>query len=101
MLPSLVLLPMLAQTTAADPAASLSNLIQWGVLGIIVILMVWGKIAPGWVVDQLRKDLDAQRAENASLRKSLEEKVIPALERSTAALASAAARTERSESGRQ
>lgn len=67
-----------------------AEFIQWGILGMVLLLIVVGKLAPGWVVDQLRSDLTEQRAENAAMRKSLEERVIPALEKSTVALAAAA-----------
>lgn len=67
-----------------------AEFIQWGILGLVLLLIVVGKLAPGWVVDQLRSDLAELKAENAALRQSIEERVIPALEKSTTALAAAA-----------
>lgn len=69
---------------------STAEFIQWGVLGLVLLLIIMGKLVPGWAHDQLRKDYDDMRAENAAMRKSIEERVIPALEKSTVALASAA-----------
>ncbi len=67
-----------------------AEFIQWGILGLVLLLIVIGKLAPGWVVEQLRSDLTELKAENAALRQSIEERVIPALEKSTMALAAAA-----------
>ena len=76
-----------------------AEFIQWGILGLVLLLIVIGKLAPGWVVDQLRSDLTDLKAENAALRQSIEERVIPALEKSTTALAAAASvMAERKES---
>lgn len=66
-----------------------ANFIQWGVLGLVLLLVIMGKLVPGWAHEQLRKDYDELKVENAAMRKSIEERVIPALEKSNAALASA------------
>lgn len=64
------------ESTAIDPVA---NLIQYGVLGIVVIGFIFGWIVPGPTAKQLI-------SENTRLNDMIEAKLLPMIERSAAAL---------------
>ena len=57
--------------------------LQFGVLGIVAIGFVLGKIVPGYILDRIQKELDSKNAEMAQLRSKMENEVIPALTRVT------------------
>lgn len=61
----------------------LNTLVQYGALGVIVVLFVAGKIVPSKTLEERERRLAQLEDENARLRKAFEEQVIPALIRST------------------
>lgn len=76
-----------AEPTAAGDPTSLFSWAQYGVLGLLILAMIFGKIVPGYILQQREKELADTKAELSALRKNLEETVIPALVRSTDILA--------------
>lgn len=68
-----------------DSGASLdlNALIQYGALGVIVILFVLGFIVPASALKDRDARIAALEAENSRMRQAMEEKVIPALVRAT------------------
>lgn len=73
---------LLATFATADAAATIdpiANLIQYGVLGIVVIGFITGWIVPGPTAKQLI-------AENKRLNDMIEAKLLPLIEKSAAAL---------------
>lgn len=59
-------------TTAADP---LGGLLSYGVLGIVFILIMIGQLVPGSIFKKVEQ-------ENDRLRTLIEDRVLPALEKS-------------------
>lgn len=70
---------------AAEPGWE--NLAQYGVLGLVVLGFVLGKIVPGYIYERKVLEADAERAENRRLEETMKEKVIPALVRSADVMA--------------
>lgn len=61
-----------------DPTA-LDPLVQYGVLGLVVLALILGWLVPKWAYDAKEEENKRLRAENAELRQVYETKVIPAL----------------------
>ena len=61
-----------ADTSSGGGTDPISAILQYGVLGIIVVLFVFGQIAPGYA-------LKREQAENDRLRKLIEDDVLPAM----------------------
>lgn len=66
-----------------------TTILQGGVLGVIVILFVFGQIVSGRMHDRATAEIDRLNNELTKVRNSMEEKVIPALTRSSDALTKA------------
>lgn len=83
----------------ADPVSVLLN---GGVLGVIVALFLAGQLATGREVRRLERERDQAHEELAHLRQNLEDRLLPALIRSTDLLAGYDARelARRREEGR-
>lgn len=80
---------MLLALLAADPAAAgpdWANLAQYGVLGLVVLAFVFGKIVPGYIYERRVAEYNAEKDENRRLEDTIKEKVIPTLVQSTAVL---------------
>lgn len=74
---------------AADGSFPVDAFTQYGVLGALVVSFVTGWIAPGYL-------LKREQEETQRLRELIEERVIPAVEQSSAAMAKAAEALDRS-----
>lgn len=85
---SLATLGLLAVITAAEePSLSPSYFLQFGVLGAVVVAIVWRRwLVPGWSLDDAEKRNTRLEAENAALRMALEEKTARAMDALTEAL---------------
>jgi hypothetical protein len=70
---------------AAEP--DWTSLAQYGVLGIILLLVIFGKLVPGYIYDRKVEEHEADKAEMRRLEETLKERVIPALTKSTDVLA--------------
>lgn len=70
-------------TTGPDWA----NLAQYGVLGLVVLAFIFGKIVPGYIYERRSAEYEAEKAENRRLEDSIKEKVIPLLVQATDVLA--------------
>ncbi len=69
-----------------SPSLSPTYLLQFGVLGLLVVAMVWRRwIVPGWALEESEKECERLRTELAALRMAYEEKA----ERTMAALTNA------------
>lgn len=79
------MLAILAATTTAQP--DWTNLAQYGVLGLVVLAFIFGKIVPGYVYERRVEEHHAVIAENKQLEETIKERVIPALIRSTDVMA--------------
>lgn len=66
---------------------NLNDLIQYGALGVIVMLFVLGKVVSSSTVADKDRRIATLEADNARMRQAMEEKVIPALVRATDVLA--------------
>ena len=64
-----------------------TSLAQYGVLGIILLLVIFGKLVPGYIYDRRVQEHEADKAEMRRLEETLKERVIPALTKSTDVLA--------------
>lgn len=82
---------VLAQTAEPNDWTSLA---QYGVLGLVVLGFILGKIVPGYVYERRLEEAERKDEEIQRLRVSIEERVIPALIKSTEALADAASLLE-------
>lgn len=78
---------LLAQTEGIP--VNWTSLVQGGVLGIIVILFIFGQIVSGRMYDRAVAENERLNGELTTVRDSMEEKVIPALTRSSDALTKA------------
>lgn len=83
MLPALIA----AEATGSGGGADWTGLAQYGVLGLVVLGFIFGKIVPGYLYERRVQEVEALKAEVGRLRDTIEEKVIPALIRSTDVLA--------------
>lgn len=77
-------------TLAASDPSSAINFAQYGVLGLIVLGFIFGKIAPGYLLDRAEARLAEKDALIEKMRVAMEEKTVPALIRSTETLVSVA-----------
>lgn len=68
---------------ATNTGPDLTSLFQYGVLGILVVLFIFGKVVPGYILEKREQEIEKLREENKALRSAFEDKVIPALIRST------------------
>ena len=80
---------LLAQADAGGIPVNWTTLVQGGVLGVIVILFIFGQIVSGRMYDRSLAEVDRLNTELSTVRNSMEEKVIPALTRSSDALTKA------------
>lgn len=69
---------------AADPSSAI-NFAQYGVLGLIVLGFIFGKIAPGYLLDRAEAKIAEKDALIEKMRMAMEDKTVPALIRSTEA----------------
>lgn len=74
---------MIVLLFAAESGADWGNLAQYGVLGMVVLAFIFGKMVPGYIYEKRTAEYEAEKAENRRLEKTIEEQVIPALLRST------------------
>lgn len=73
---------------ATDPSGAL-NFAQYGVLGLIVLGFIFGKIAPGYLLDRAEAKIAEKDALIEKMRLAMEDKTVPALIRCTEALVEA------------
>lgn len=73
---------------ASDPSSAL-NFAQYGVLGLIVLGFIFGKIAPGYLLDRAEAKIAEKDALIEKMRMAMEDKTVPALIRCTEALVEA------------
>lgn len=66
-----------------DTSLDLNALIQYGALGLIVLLFVLGKVVSAKTVEDKDQRIAVLEADNARMRQAMEEQVIPALVRAT------------------
>lgn len=60
-----------------------TNLAQYGVLGLVVLAFIFGKIVPGYIYERRVAEHEAEKEENRRLEETIKERVIPALVKST------------------
>lgn len=68
---------------AAEGEANWADLAQYGVLGLVVLAFIFGKIVPGYIYERRVAEHDAEKEENRRLEETIKERVIPALVKST------------------
>ena len=73
---------------ATDPSSAL-NFAQYVVLGLIVLGFIFGKIAPGYLLDRAETKIAEKDALIEKMRTAMEDKTVPALIRCTEALVEA------------
>lgn len=74
---------------AADVTSNgidVTQIFQYGVLGLILLLILLGKLVPGYMYDRREEELKSLQMKLDRLESIIEERVIPALVRSTDAL---------------
>ena len=67
-----------AQQGSSDPT-DWTGLAQYGVLGLIVLAFIFGRIVPGYIYERRVVEVEQLRAENKSLDDSIKDRVIPAV----------------------
>lgn len=72
---------------AQEGGGDFATFAQYGVLGLVVLAMIFGKLVPGYIYERRVEEIRQLQSEVAELRHTIEEKVIPALIRSTDVLA--------------
>jgi len=84
-----MLLAILAQGTGdtGGSGPDWADLAQYGVLGLVVLAFIFGKIVPGYIYERRVAEYEAEKAENRRLEDSIKEKVIPTLLQATDVLA--------------
>jgi hypothetical protein len=75
---------------AASDSSNVVDFAQYGVLGLLVLGFVFGKIAPGYLLDRAEARLAEKDALIERMRLAMEDKTVPALIRSTETLATVA-----------
>lgn len=75
---------VLAQETSSPNWADLA---QYGVLGLVVLAFIFGKIVPGYIYERRVAEHEAEREQNRKLEDTIKEKVIPTLVQSTDVMA--------------
>jgi hypothetical protein len=68
---------------AATTDPNWTNLAQYGVLGMVVLAFIFGKIVPGYIYERRVAEHQAAVQENQRLEETIKERVIPALVKST------------------
>lgn len=76
-----MLIHLLAQQAEQSP--DWTNLAQYGVLGLVVLAFIFGKIVPGYIYERRVAEHEAEKNENRRLEDTIKERVIPALVKST------------------
>jgi hypothetical protein len=64
-----------------------NDLAQYGVLGMVVLAFIFGKIVPGYIYERRVEEHKAAVAENQRLEETIKERVVPALIKSTEVMA--------------
>jgi hypothetical protein len=67
----------------AESSPDWTNIAQYGVLGLVVLAFIFGKIVPGYIYERRVEEHEAEKAENRRLEETIKERVIPALVKST------------------
>lgn len=80
---------MIGDLLAASDPSNAINFAQYGVLGLIVLGFIFGRIAPGYLLDRAEAKIAEKDALIEKMRMAMEDKIVPALIRSTEALAEA------------
>lgn len=70
---------------ASDPSSAI-NFAQYGVLGLIVLGFIFGKIAPGYLLDRAEAKVAERDLLIQKMQEKMEDKLVPALVRCTEAL---------------
>jgi hypothetical protein len=73
----------------AETATDLANLAQYGVLGLVVLGFVFGKIVPGYILDRYEKALAERDAKIERMTQAFEERALPTILKSANTLDSA------------
>lgn len=60
-----------------------TNFVQYGVLGLVTLAFIFGKIVPGYIYERRVAEHEAEKNENRRLEETIKERVIPALVKST------------------
>ena len=63
----------------AAEAVDFTSLAQYGVLGLVVLGFIFGKIVPGYVYERRLKEVEERDAKIERMTIAFEEKAIPAL----------------------
>ena len=100
MLAAITTLAQATDGTAGASGPDWTNLAQYGVLGLVVLAFIFGKIVPGYIYERRSAEYEAEKAENRRLEDSIKEKVIPTLVQATDVLAQVLALLNRLDSDR-
>lgn len=88
-MPDLFILLLVAQESGGNSSngPDWTGLAQYGVLGLVVLAFIFGKIVPGYIYERRVQEHSAAVAENQRLEETIKERVIPALVKSTDVMA--------------
>lgn len=78
---------MWSSVLAAEGDPNWADLAQYGVLGLVVLAFIFGKIVPGYIYERRVAEHEAEKLENRRLEETIKERVIPALVKSTDVMA--------------
>lgn len=69
----------------------IGGLAERGILGLVVLALVFGKIVPGYIADQKDKKIEKLEAKNEAYETLMREQVLPALMKSNEVISRALA----------
>lgn len=71
----------------ADGSVNWADLAQYGVLGLVVLAFIFGRIVPGYIYERRVAEHEAEKEQSRKLEETIREKVIPTLVQSTDVMA--------------
>lgn len=74
---------LLAQESGNNSGPDWTGLAQYGVLGLVVLAFIFGKIVPGYIYERRVQEHQQAVQDNQRLEETIKERVIPALVKST------------------
>lgn len=72
-----------AAESGGDSSPNWADIAQYGVLGLVVLAFIFGKIVPGYIYEKRVEEHRKALEDNRLLEETIKERVIPALLKST------------------
>jgi hypothetical protein len=78
---------LLAQEGGGGGVPDWTQFVQYGVLGLVVLAFIFGKIVPGYLYDKRVQEHQQEKEETKRLEETIRDRIIPALVQSTDVMA--------------